>query len=93
MSLGTLRHELTTCCAAADDVFWFRAPNIKWDLSEVVSDCVVPAQMFDQLERLIAAVVKLAQTQNKKTHVVIMSNGAFGGIYTQLVDALKQSTP
>ena len=32
MSLGTLRDELATCCAAADRAFWFRGENIKWDL-------------------------------------------------------------
>jgi UDP-N-acetylmuramate: L-alanyl-gamma-D-glutamyl-meso-diaminopimelate ligase len=37
MSLGTLRHDLTTCCAPADQAFWFRGDNIKWDLAEVVN--------------------------------------------------------
>ena len=40
MSLGTLREELKTCCAPADQVFWFRGENIKWDLTEVVQGCV-----------------------------------------------------
>ena len=31
MSLGTLRQELKTCCAPADQVFWFRGENIRWD--------------------------------------------------------------
>jgi len=95
MSLGSLRHELTTCCAAADRVLWFRGENIKWDLGEVVQHCVVPAQMVDKHEAVIAAILKAAEGNhtsdraNKKCHVVIMSNGAFGGIYAPLVEELE----
>jgi UDP-N-acetylmuramate: L-alanyl-gamma-D-glutamyl-meso-diaminopimelate ligase len=87
MSLGTLRHDLTTCCAPADQVLWFRGDNIKWDLSEVVQNCVVPARQFDDLERLMEA---LATLPPKRRHVVIMSNGSFGGIYGKLPDRLRQ---
>jgi len=97
MSLGALRHELTTCCAAADRVLWFRGENIKWDLSEVVQHCVIPAQMVDKHDAVVAEVLKVAgssgqagqPTGRKKCHVVIMSNGAFGGIYKELVDQLS----
>jgi UDP-N-acetylmuramate: L-alanyl-gamma-D-glutamyl-meso-diaminopimelate ligase len=85
MSLGTLREELKTCCAAADEVYWFRGENIKWDLSEVVQGCVIPAHQFDNLDRLVATLAKLPK---KPRHIVIMSNGAFGGIYEKLPKAL-----
>jgi UDP-N-acetylmuramate: L-alanyl-gamma-D-glutamyl-meso-diaminopimelate ligase len=89
MSLGTLRHDLTTCCAAADQVLWFRGDNIKWDLSEVVQHCVIPARQFDDLERLIEAIVTLPA--KKPRHVVIMSNGSFGGIYKLLPERLMDA--
>jgi UDP-N-acetylmuramate: L-alanyl-gamma-D-glutamyl-meso-diaminopimelate ligase len=86
MSLGTLRDELTTCCAAADAVYWFRGENIKWDLSEVVQACVVPAHQHDDLDRLMDALAKLPE---RRRHLVIMSNGSFGGIYTRLPERLR----
>ena len=88
MSLGTLRNDLTTCCAAADEVFWFRGENIKWDLTEVVQDCVIPAHQHDSLERLMEALAKLPE---RKRHIVIMSNGSFGGIYEKLPSLLRGS--
>ncbi|HEX7037710.1 MAG TPA: UDP-N-acetylmuramate:L-alanyl-gamma-D-glutamyl-meso-diaminopimelate ligase [Pseudomonadales bacterium] len=88
MSLGTLRHDLTTCCAAADQVFWFRGDNIKWDLSEVVQHSVIPARQFDDLDRLIDAVAALPP---KRRHVVIMSNGSFGGIYRKLPERIARN--
>ena len=86
MSLGTLRSELTTCCSAADAVYWFRGDNIKWDLSEVVQQSVVPSFQFDALDRLIDA---LAALPPRKRHIVLMSNGSFGGIYEKLPQRLR----
>ena len=86
MSLGTLRGDLAGCCAPADRVFWFRGENIRWDLPEVVSSCVVPAQMFDKLDRLMAAVARLPQ---RRRHVVILSNGGFQGIHEKLPAMLR----
>ena len=87
MSLGTLRSELTNCCAPADQVYWYRSENILWDLSEVVQSSVVPARQFDDLDRLVDSLAKLPQ---KKRHIVIMSNGSFGGIYEKLPARLRQ---
>jgi UDP-N-acetylmuramate: L-alanyl-gamma-D-glutamyl-meso-diaminopimelate ligase len=87
MSLGTLRHELTTCCAAADQVFWFRGENIKWDLAEVVQHCVVPAQQFDSIDKLVETLVRLP---DKRRHILIMSNGSFGGIYQKLPARMRE---
>jgi UDP-N-acetylmuramate: L-alanyl-gamma-D-glutamyl-meso-diaminopimelate ligase len=89
MSLGTLRGELKTCCAPADQVFWFRGENIKWDLTEVVQGCVIPAHQHDNLDRLMAKLVKLDRKPDKQRHIVIMSNGAFGGIYEKLPELLR----
>jgi len=90
MSLGTLRNELTTCCAAADEVIWFRGENIKWDLTEVAQKCVVPASVIDNHEAVVTKIMRIAKAERrKKCHVVIMSNGAFGGIYKTLTDQLN----
>ncbi len=86
MSLGTLRHDLMTCCAPADQALWFRGENIKWDLSEVVQHSVIPARQFDDLDRLMDA---LAALPPRRRHVVIMSNGSFGGIYSKLPARLR----
>ena len=79
MSLGTLRDDLATCCSAADSVYWFRSENIKWDLSELVQSCVVPAHQHDDLDTLIDALTRLPE---RRRHLVIMSNGSFGTFIT-----------
>jgi len=88
MSLGTLRDELATCCAAADRAFWFRSENIKWDLTEVVNASVIPAILADDIEHLVDVLAALPPPK-KQRHIVIMSNGSFGGIPRLLLDALR----
>ncbi len=88
MSLGTLRSELNTCCAAADTVYWFRGENIKWDLTEILHDSVIPAHLDDDLDHLIATLAQLPTPKHTR-HIVIMSNGGFGGIHGRLAKALN----
>ena len=86
MSLGTLQSDLATCCAAADRVIWFRGDNIKWDLYQLAQDCVIDARVEDDIERLIDSLLAMpALNGDRRRHLVIMSNGAFGGIYKNIV--------
>jgi UDP-N-acetylmuramate: L-alanyl-gamma-D-glutamyl-meso-diaminopimelate ligase len=90
MSLGTLSNDLCVCCAAADQVIWFRGENIKWDLGEIINNCVVPAKMANSVPNLVKDIVKSTPKKGqRKRHVVIMSNGSFGGIYKLLIAALS----
>ena len=84
MSLGTLRAELKQCCVAADEVIWFQSPTIKWKLEELLIDTTLPTKIVTDIDALV---MELCEPQNQKTHVVVMSNGAFGGIYQKLTDA------
>ena len=95
MSLGTLRNELTTCCAAADRAIWFRSPKLTWDLGEVVAASVVPARMADDVERLVEQLTRHLRERPRgpdgapaPCHIVIMSNGSFGGLHEKLKHAL-----
>ena len=87
MSLGTLRRALSACCAAADEAVWFRSENIRWDLAEVAEASVYPASVEDNMTRLVNRIVALADSP-QPAHVVLMSNGAFGGIYATLRERL-----
>ena len=90
MSLGTLQNELTTCCAAADRVVWFRGSNIKWDVHQLAANCVVEATVEDNTELLIDHLLRLPKLESgRKRHLVIMSNGAFDGIYSKIVTAFN----
>ena len=84
MSLGTLRGDLTNCCAAADEAIWFRGYNIQWDVAEVARTSPVPASVETDIDRLVDRIAAFETDGARPTHVVAMSNGAFGGIYERL---------
>ena len=86
MSLGTLRGELASCCACANEVFWFQGKNLRWNLAETVADCVVPARLFDDLDALMRAIAALPR---RRRHLVILSNGGFQGIHRKLPAILR----
>ena len=86
MKLGAHREGLAPSTALADHVFWYAPDNLGWDLASTVADAPVPTQVCNSLENIIAGVLALAQAD---TQVVIMSNGGFGGIHTQLMEALE----
>ena len=86
MKLGAHREGLAPSTADADQVFWYAPDNLGWDLAATVANAPVPTQVCNSLDEIIAGVLALAQPD---TQVVIMSNGGFGGIHTQLIEALE----
>lgn len=86
MKLGAHREGLAPSTTDADHVFWYAPDNLGWDLAGTVADAPVPTHVCNSLQEIIDGVLALAQAD---TQVVIMSNGGFGGIHAQLIDALE----
>ena len=86
MKLGAHRQGLAPSTVDADHVFWYAPDNLGWDLAGAVADAPVPTRVCNTLQEIIDGVLALAQAD---TQVVIMSNGGFGGIHTQLIEALE----
>ena len=88
MSLGALRASLAQCCAAADEAIWFRGPNIRWDVDGLVRASPVPASVTTDIDQLVERIVAMRARARGRCHVVLMSNGAFGGLYAKLAARL-----
>jgi UDP-N-acetylmuramate: L-alanyl-gamma-D-glutamyl-meso-diaminopimelate ligase len=89
MRLGVHKDHLAPALAAADQVLLYQPDDLGWDLSGVASALGGKAQVHATIEALLTAVL---QTAHNGDHVLIMSNGAFGGIHDKLLTALKQRT-
>jgi UDP-N-acetylmuramate: L-alanyl-gamma-D-glutamyl-meso-diaminopimelate ligase len=87
MRLGAHRDALAPAVAQADRVCWYQPPTLDWSLQSVVENSPVPATLSRDLDRLIE---QLAAECTPGTHVVIMSNGGFGGIHQRLLERLRQ---
>jgi UDP-N-acetylmuramate: L-alanyl-gamma-D-glutamyl-meso-diaminopimelate ligase len=65
-------------------VFCFTG-GLEWDAAEALAPLGGKVVCSPALDALVAAVVARAQTGD---HVLVMSNGGFGGIHQKLLDAL-----
>lgn len=87
MRMGEHRAALAPSTADADEVFWYQPKALGWSLDDVVDSSVVPASISEDIDELIARIVDKALPDDD---VVVMSNGAFGGIHQRLLSALAQ---
>jgi UDP-N-acetylmuramate: L-alanyl-gamma-D-glutamyl-meso-diaminopimelate ligase len=86
MKQGKMNALLPAALADADLVFCYGS-KLGWDPADVLRPLGPKARTFDDLSRLVADVVAAAQPND---HVLIMSNGGFGGIHGTILDALAK---
>jgi len=87
MRMGVHREDIAPSLREADAVFLYNPPDLRWDVSEVAKAVGAKAQAINNIPDLVQAVAALARPGD---HVLIMSNGAFGGIHDKLTEALKK---
>ena len=85
MKLGVMKTALPASLKDADRVFCYQA-NLGWDAAKALAPISTKTQVHDDLEQLVSAISQAARPGD---HVLVMSNGGFGGIHQKLLDALK----
>jgi len=86
MKLGTHRDALANSLRKADRVWMYQGPGVQWDVAGSVASLGERASTSTNLDELIDT---LARTSAPGDHILIMSNGGFGGIHGKLLTALK----
>jgi UDP-N-acetylmuramate: L-alanyl-gamma-D-glutamyl-meso-diaminopimelate ligase len=81
-----MKDRLAASLAAADRVYCYSA-GLKWDAAAALSSLGNRAVVCDDLGRLVE---QLAREARRGDHVLIMSNGGFGGIHDKLLARLGQ---
>jgi UDP-N-acetylmuramate: L-alanyl-gamma-D-glutamyl-meso-diaminopimelate ligase len=84
MKLGVMKDQLPASLAEVDLAFCYGA-NLGWDAAAVLSPMGDRAMVEDDLEGLVGQVCRAAKPGD---HVLVMSNGGFGGIHGKLLAAL-----
>ncbi|KPC49429.1 UDP-N-acetylmuramate:L-alanyl-gamma-D-glutamyl-meso-diaminopimelate ligase [Amantichitinum ursilacus] len=85
MKLGTMKAQLPASLVDADVVFCYGA-NLGWDPAEALAPLGSKAHSHNDLDALVADIIATAQAGD---HILVMSNGGFGGIHGKLLAALK----
>jgi UDP-N-acetylmuramate: L-alanyl-gamma-D-glutamyl-meso-diaminopimelate ligase len=86
MKLGVMKQMLPGSLGLADRVFCY-AENLGWNAAEALTPIADKSAVFDDLARLVDAVAVEARAGD---HVLVMSNGGFGGVHAKLLAALAQ---
>ncbi|MBT0332998.1 UDP-N-acetylmuramate:L-alanyl-gamma-D-glutamyl-meso-diaminopimelate ligase [Morganella morganii subsp. morganii] len=86
MKMGISKDDIAPVLGRADEVFIFQPANIPWLVSEITERCVQPAYWSGDLDALTNMVAEHAQPGD---HILVMSNGSFGGIHDKLLEKLK----
>jgi UDP-N-acetylmuramate: L-alanyl-gamma-D-glutamyl-meso-diaminopimelate ligase len=85
---GAHRAGLAAALADADLALLHSARPLAWDVDEVLRELTRSSGFFDDAEALVKALVKVARPGD---HILLMSNGAFGGVHAKLAARLEQA--
>ena len=85
MKMGVHKEEIAPSLKDADAVFVYQPETIPWQVSVITDALTQPAKWSDNLDELVDAVTREAKSGD---HILVMSNGAFGGIHAKLLEKL-----
>ena len=86
MKLGVHRDSMAPALQTADHTWFYSPKDLGWDLKGAVAGMGERASFADNIEDLVKGILKDARSGD---HVLIMSNGGFGGLHEKLLAALK----
>jgi len=87
MKLGSMKAQLPWALEEADLAFCLQGPY-GWSAREALAPMGERAVVADDVDALVAAIVKFARPGD---HVLAMSNGSFGGLHGRLLQALARA--
>jgi UDP-N-acetylmuramate: L-alanyl-gamma-D-glutamyl-meso-diaminopimelate ligase len=86
MKLGVHREQLAPSLALADRSWFLNSPDLGWDLPGAVLKLGARARFAETVDALVKGLADDAQPGD---HVLVMSNGGFGGLHDKLLGALR----
>lgn len=86
MKLGTMKSQLPDSLREVDAAFCYAA-DLGWDASEALAPMGERAVIEENLDQLVT---KIAAASRAGDHILVMSNGGFGGIHGKLLTALAK---
>ena len=85
MKMGIHKDVLVDSWQEADEVLLFEPDNLGWSMAQLAKHSRTPTQVFRSVDAIIHQLATMLQPGD---HVLIMSNGGFGGIHNKLLDVL-----
>jgi UDP-N-acetylmuramate: L-alanyl-gamma-D-glutamyl-meso-diaminopimelate ligase len=86
MKMGVMKERLAASLTGADLVFCY-TNGLGWDAAAALAPLGAKSECFDDFGAIIEAIAAAAKPGD---HVLVMSNGSFGGIHGRLLAALAR---
>jgi UDP-N-acetylmuramate: L-alanyl-gamma-D-glutamyl-meso-diaminopimelate ligase len=86
MKMGVHQNTLGPSLQGADEVWLFTPPDLGWDTEPIVASL---GKRGHSSRDIAALTTELAKSVKHGDHVLIMSNGGFGGLHEKLLAALE----
>jgi len=90
MKMGVHQNTLGPSLLGADEVWLFTPPDLGWDAGPIVASLGKRGHASRDVGALAAELAKAAKPGD---HVLIMSNGGFGGLHGKLLAELERKKP
>jgi len=88
MRMGVHQDTLATSLSGADEVWLYAPPDIGWNTQAVVAALGPRGHSSQDIDALAR---ELATSARSGDHVLIMSNGGFGGLHGKLLAELERT--
>jgi UDP-N-acetylmuramate: L-alanyl-gamma-D-glutamyl-meso-diaminopimelate ligase len=85
MRMGSHRAALAPSLASADQVVVFSPPELEWDAEDALAALGCRLRVCGTLEQVVDEATASAEPGD---HLLVMSNGGFGGVHQRLLDRL-----
>ena len=85
MRMGVHKQQLAESLSSADHVVLYQPEGLEWDLQTVMEQLSMPADLQHNIDDIVSLLKQNAQNGD---HILVMSNGAFGGIHQKILDVL-----
>ena len=89
MKLGTMQGALAASLQEADLVYCY-AKGLGWDPARALAPLATRAAIFQDLDTLVTT---LGHVLRPGDHVLVMSNGGFGGVHGRILERLREGGP
>lgn len=87
MKMGVHKDDIAPSLHDAQAVFIYQPDTIPWNVSQITDALTQPAKWSASIDELVEMVVSEAKSGD---HILVMSNGAFGGIHNKLIAKLQE---
>jgi UDP-N-acetylmuramate: L-alanyl-gamma-D-glutamyl-meso-diaminopimelate ligase len=87
MRLGVHKESLAPSLAQADEAIFFQPSDLKWQVRDFIHGMGTKGRVFENIDDIVQHVKSVVHSGD---HIIVMSNGDFGGLHNKLIEILRE---